>query len=76
MAPGQPLGQPDEARLGSGGGTGGLFRLGGTWVANLLVESHMIVGQSQWYHFGVGAQPILVFVSGDWDVHWGYGVDP
>ena len=25
-----------------------------------------------WYHFGVGAAPILVYFSGDWDVHWGY----
>ena len=24
--------------------------------------------------FGVGAPPILVSLSGDWDVHWGYGV--
>ena len=24
-------------------------------------------------HFGVGAPPILVYFSGDWDVHWGYG---
>ena len=24
-------------------------------------------------HFGVGAPPILVDFSGDWDVHWGYG---
>ena len=31
----------------------------------------MAVGQNQWYHFGVGAPPILVYVSGDWDVHWG-----
>ena len=23
-------------------------------------------------HFGVGAPPILVYFSGDWDVHWGY----
>ena len=30
--------------------------------------------QNQWYHFGVGAPPILVYLSGDWDVHWGYGV--
>ena len=28
--------------------------------------------QNQWYHFGIGAPPILVFFSGDWDVHWGY----
>ena len=32
------------------------------------------VGQNQWYHFWVGAPPILVYFSGDWDVHWGYGV--
>ena len=25
------------------------------------------------YHFGVGAPPILVYFSGDWDVRWGYG---
>ena len=32
------------------------------------------VGQNQWYHFGVGAPPILIYFSGDWDVHWGYGI--
>ena len=37
----------------------------------------MAVGQHQWYHFGVGAPPILVYFSGDWDVRWGYGIlDP
>ena len=30
--------------------------------------------QNQWYHFGVGAPPILVYFSGVWDVHWGYGI--
>ena len=34
----------------------------------------LAVGQNQWYHFGVGAPPILVYFSGDWDVHWGYGI--
>ena len=35
----------------------------------------MAVGQNQWYHLlGVGAPPILVYFSGDWDVHWGYGI--
>ena len=24
--------------------------------------------------FGVGAPPILVYFSGDWDVHWKYGI--
>ena len=40
--------------------------------------TQMAVGQNQWYHFGVGAPPILVYFSGDWDVHWGYdlGFDP
>ena len=33
----------------------------------------MAVGQNQWYHFGVGAPPILVYSSGDLDIHWGYG---
>ena len=35
---------------------------------------HMAVGQNQWYLFGVGAPPILVYSSVDWDVHWGYGL--
>ena len=26
------------------------------------------------FHFGVGAPPILVYFSGDWDVHRGYGI--
>ena len=34
---------------------------------------HMTVGQNQWYHFGVGAPPILVYFSGARDVHRGYG---
>ena len=34
------------------------------------------MGQNQWYHFGIGAPPILVYVSGVWDVHWGYGILP
>ena len=33
----------------------------------------MAVGQNQWYHFGLAAPRILANVSGDWDVHWGYG---
>ena len=38
------------------------------------IESDFAVGQNQWYHLGVGATPILVFVSGDWDVHWNCGI--
>ena len=34
----------------------------------------MAVGQNKWYHFGVGAPPISEYFSGDWDVHWGYGL--
>ena len=37
-------------------------------------RTDMAVGQNQWYHFGVGALPILVNFSGDWDVHRGYGL--
>ena len=36
---------------------------------------HLAVGQNQWYHFGVGAPLILVYFSGDWDVHWAYDLD-
>ena len=32
------------------------------------------MGQNQWYHLGAGAPPILVYFSGDWDGHWGYGI--
>ena len=44
------------------GGGQGAVRFGGD----------LAVGENQWYHFGVGAPPILVDFSGDWDVHWGY----
>ena len=37
-------------------------------------SSEMAMVQNQWYHVGIGAPPILVYFSGDWDVHWGYGV--
>ena len=36
--------------------------------------TQMAVGQNQWYLFGVGAPPILVYFNGDRDVHWGYGI--
>ena len=35
---------------------------------------HLDAGQNQWYHFGVGAPPILVYFGDHWDVHWGYGL--
>ena len=41
---------------------------------NAFVSAYMAVGQNQWYQFGVGVPPILVYFSGDWDVHWGYGI--
>ena len=37
-------------------------------------RSELATVQNQWYHFGIGAPPILVNFTGDWDVHWGYGV--
>ena len=36
-----------------------------------LPVTDLAVGQHQWYHFGVGAPPILLYFSGDWDVYWG-----
>ena len=42
-----------------------------------VAEIHVCacVGRNQWYHFGVGAPPILILdnFSGDVDVHWGQG---
>ena len=44
----------------------------GKMVLSAGEPNHMAVGQNQWYHFGVGAPPILEPIfSGDWDVHWG-----
>ena len=42
------------------------------WL-RFLSDTHVAVGQSQWCHFGVGAPPILVYFSGDWDVDWDWG---
>ena len=39
------------------------------------VGVEMAVGQNQWYHFGVGAPPILLYFSGDLDVQRGYNLD-
>ena len=33
----------------------------------------MAMVPNQWFHWGIGALPILVYFSGDWDVHWEYG---
>ena len=50
---------------------GSAFKMPGLWcdLGLDLMETHVAVGQHQWYHFGVGAPPVLVYVSGDWDVH-------
>ena len=45
---------------------GGYYQLG----------TMLAVGQNQWCHFGVGAPPILVYFSRDWDVHWVQDFDP
>ena len=41
----------------------------------LTIICQMAAGQNQWYHFGVGAPPTFVYLSGDWDVNWGYDLD-
>ena len=41
----------------------------------IVYYCYLAAGQDQWYHFGVGAPPILVYFCGDWDVHWGYDLD-
>ena len=47
------------------------FKHGSKWCEMDFVhpQYHMAVGQNQWYHFGVGAPPVLVYFSWDWDVH-------
>ena len=59
--------------------TSGLTLFLSSWTLVTFWEHHfsckqMAVGQNQWYHFGVGAQPILVYFNWDWDVDWGYGL--
>ena len=44
------------------------------WTSCEAEFRHVAVGQHQWCHVGVGAPPILVYFSGDWDVHSGYGI--
>ena len=51
-----------------------ISRLGLPTIGKLSCCCYLAVGQLQWYHFGVGAPPILVYFSGDWDVHWVYGL--
>ena len=49
----------------------------GGWGGKLgdkVGKHHVAVGQNQWYRFGVGAPPILVYFSEDWDVHCRYGI--
>ena len=44
------------------------------WVVPAF--SHMAVwSRPMGAHFGVGAPPIFVYFSGDWDVRWGYDLD-
>ena len=43
------------------------------WRGSLPEMEHMAVGQNQWYHFGVGAPPIVVYFSGHL-VDWGCGI--
>ena len=60
--------QPRRARANSDVWLGQHYGVWSMW------EGHLAVDQNQWYHFGVGAQPMLVYFSGDWDVHWGCGI--
>ena len=54
-----------------GGGNAPLTQEGRRLSSTEMGSSHMAVGQNQWYHFGAGAPPILVYFSGD---SLGYGV--
>ena len=43
-------------------------------TAVLRQGAHVAVVPNRWYHFGLGAPPLLIYFSGDWDVHWGYSL--
>ena len=44
-------------------------------VLPFLGQSTQAMAQNQWDPIlGFGAPPMLVLFSGDWDVHWGYGL--
>ena len=69
----KPKGEKAFALRGSPLILGPRFRV--TWALTCAKrDSHMGVGQNQWYHFGVGAPYILVYLSGDWDVYCGYRI--
>ena len=57
----------------------GCFRLI-SWTVSGLMPCAMMIwpcgcgSKPCWYYFGIGAPPILVYFSGDRDVHWGYGL--
>ena len=43
-------------------------------VPLLFLNMWLWLSKPMGFYFGVGAPPILVYFSGDWDVHWGYGL--
>ena len=43
------------------------------WDLGLIHAPRMKQG-NRCGHFGVGTPPILVYFSGDWDVHWGFEI--
>ena len=44
------------------------------WEVHTIALTYGCGSKPMGSHFGVGAPPILVYFSGDWDVHWGYGI--
>ena len=65
---------PQEFMLRLGSGRSGEHESKRESMSHWVVLHGCGSSQSQWYHVGIGAPPILVYFSGDWDVHWGYGV--
>ena len=43
-------------------------------VTACVALQHVAMVQNQWHHVGIGVPPSLIYFSGDWDAHWGYGV--
>ena len=74
------LAAPGWLRVKTGSGSKYVPKIGtlvnGNMDQNPVVLWWFNFDQNQWYHFGVGefTPHFRTYFSGDWDVHWRYGV--
>ena len=63
----QPLHQPGRKETKTRQQRATRFKL--FFFQRSQAQTYLAVGQQQRYHFGVGAPPILLYFSADWDDH-------